>query len=346
MKSNVPLVIVGLILIGAGLIWWYRQDSRHSLAPASNSGRSTKTTSGPSDEANEGGPTNDPLSLTSFAARQFTGHDFKVGRVLDENSAYTRYYIMYKSGELAISGIMNVPKGTGPFPVLILNHGFIDPSIYTNGRGLKREQDYLARHGYVVLHSDYRNHADSDDDPEVDRRFRQAYAEDVINAIKALEAANLPYVDSTRVGMLGHSMGGGIAWVIAVTQPDLVDAFVQFAPVSADARDNFEKWTKSRPLVARAIVKDHGAPAENPEFWDQVSPMTFFKNVTVPILIHHGTADESVPLTWSQRSTTQLQELSKDIVLHTYPGEPHEFAAAWSTVMARTTTFFDEHVKK
>jgi hypothetical protein len=28
---------------------------------------------------------------------------------------------------------------------VILNHGYIDPAIYTNGRGLKREQDYLAR---------------------------------------------------------------------------------------------------------------------------------------------------------------------------------------------------------
>ena len=52
-----------------------------------------------------------------------------------DNSVYIRYQISYKSDELEISGIMNVPKGNGPFPVIITNHGFIDPRIYTLGRG-------------------------------------------------------------------------------------------------------------------------------------------------------------------------------------------------------------------
>lgn len=97
----------------------------------------------------EGGP--DPVSLIAFAEQEFRGLDFKVGRVLAENEAYTRYYITYKGGGLTISGIMNVPKGSPPiggFPLLMLNHGFIDPAIYTNARGLKREQDYLVRQGY------------------------------------------------------------------------------------------------------------------------------------------------------------------------------------------------------
>lgn len=40
---------------------------------------------------------------------------------------------------------MNIPKGDGSYPLVILNHGHIDTDIYTLGRGLKREQDYLAR---------------------------------------------------------------------------------------------------------------------------------------------------------------------------------------------------------
>src|SRR5688500_2320538 len=39
-----------------------------------------------------GGPAVDPVSLIAFAEQEFTGRDFKVGRVLAENEAYTRYY--------------------------------------------------------------------------------------------------------------------------------------------------------------------------------------------------------------------------------------------------------------
>jgi dipeptidyl aminopeptidase/acylaminoacyl peptidase len=297
------------------------------------------------DVRSEGGPAPEPVSLPAFAQRDFQGSDFTVGRVLADTEAYTRYYVTYKSGELTISGIMNVPKGEGPFPLLLLNHGHIDTSVYTNGRGLKREQDYLARRGYVVVHSDYRGHADSDPDPNVDRRFRLSYAEDVINAILAIRAAELPYIDAERVGMLGHSMGGGVAWRIAVARPDLVDAFVQFAPVSADERDNFDKWVRRRAEVAQAILAEHGSPDSNPEFWDNISPLTFFGAVRVPIMIHHGTADESVPLAWSERAAGELEALNKDVTLYVYPGEPHEFTLAWPQVMARTVIFFNEQLK-
>ncbi|MBI1833532.1 MAG: alpha/beta fold hydrolase [Candidatus Andersenbacteria bacterium] len=295
--------------------------------------------------ASEGGLSSELVSLSAFSERDFRGSDFKVGQVLAENESYTRYYITYESGDLTISGIMNVPKGEGPFPLLLLNHGHIDTSVYTNGRGLKREQDYLARQGFVIIHPDYRNHAESDKDPLADQQFRLGYAEDVINAIGAVKAANLPYIDTERIGMLGHSMGGGVAWRIAVAQPDLIDAFVQFAPVSADERDNFEKWMRRRSEVAQVIVEKHGEPAANPEFWDNISPITFFGNITAPILIHHGTADESVPLEWSQRAAKALTASGKNVKLREYPGEPHEFTTAWPTVMAETTAFFKEQLK-
>src|SRR3990172_6702033 len=81
-----------------------------------------------------------PLSIYAARQKEYDGRDLALGLVLDDNSAYTRYFATYKSGALTISGIMNVPKGGGPFPVIITNHGYIDPDVYTNGRGLKREQ--------------------------------------------------------------------------------------------------------------------------------------------------------------------------------------------------------------
>ena len=88
---------------------------------------------------------------------------------------------------------------------MILNHGYIDPAVYTVGRGLKREQDYLARNGYVVLHTDYRNHGLSDDSPElVDAYYFRSYfyGTDSINAILAVQQLQDPKIDTENVAML------------------------------------------------------------------------------------------------------------------------------------------------
>lgn len=336
---------VATAVILGGIILIVNDHGDRQVQPGETPSVTPKTVPTPS-VLTEGGPSTNPLALTTFAEQEFNGRELTVGRVLSTTDAYTRHYITYKSGDLTISGIMNKPSGAGPFPVLILNHGFIDPAIYANGRGLKREQDYLARQGYVVVHSDYRNHAESSKDAHAEHNLRQGYVEDVINVIYAIQAANLPYIDEDKIGMLGHSMGGGVAFAVAVTQPDLVDAIVLFAPVSADMRDNFERWLSRRPEVAERIAQTYGLPADNPTFWDEVSPRTYFSRIRVPLMIHHGTADESVPLAWSERATEDLKHAHKDVTLHVYPNEPHEFATAWPTVMARTTSFFDQALKR
>ena len=279
--------------------------------------------------------------------RHYDGRGLRLGEVLDENGSYTRYFVTYRSGGLTISGVMNVPKGDGPFPALVLNHGYIDPDVYTNGRGLRREQDYLARTGFVVLHTDYRNHAQSDDDPTAELNLRLGYTEDVVNAVLALRSAEQLPIDPDRIGLLGRSMGGGVTYNVLVAQPGLVDAAVVYAPVSSDAVDNFDRWIRGQPgndALADEIVTAYGSPEDTPAFWRNVSPATFFDRVSEPILIHHGTADESCPIEWSESTVARLQSLGKDAELLTYPGEPHAFEAAWEQSMQRTVAFFERHL--
>lgn len=287
-----------------------------------------------------------PVSLPAFMQKQLDGRELTQGAVLSANESYTRYYITYKSGTLTISGIMNVPKGDGPFPVLILNHGYIDPAVYTNGRGLRREQDYLARRGYVVIHPDYRNHANSTKDPDADINFRLGYAEDAANAIVAVKNSDLTYLDKERIGMLGHSMGGGVSLNVMVAKPELAKAVVLFAPVSGDNRDNFERWTTTRPETAQEILKRYGSPAESPLFWDNISSINFLDKSTAPVMIHHGTADADVPIEWSKELDEALKKEGKSVSFYIYDGQPHEFTSAWTQVMERTTAFFDKQVKK
>ena len=208
----------------------------------------------------------DPVSLPALMQTEITGTDLVVGDAIGSTANYTRHPITYKANEFTISGIMNIPKGEGPFPTLVLGHGYIDTDIYTSGRGLKREQDYLANQGYIVLHTDYRNHAGSDDDPNIDSTLRLGYTIDVIAAARALRASGLPQVDTAKIGYLGRSMGGGIGYNVATVAPNEYDAIVLYAPVSANYVDNFNKWGRNMPAVATPIIERFGSPEDSPEF--------------------------------------------------------------------------------
>lgn len=342
MKTFFLLIVI--VLLGLSLVYWYKQQVIREGVSIEEVGE--KILEAPlSEETKEGESLAfQPFSIPAYREKEYDGRDFVIGKTLAENTAYTQSAITYKSGNLTISGIMDMPKGTPPsggFPVLFLNHGFIDPAIYTTGRGLKREQDYLARRGYVIVHSDYRNHAGSDKDPDADVELRFGYVEDVINGILALKQAGLQNVNAEKIGMLGHSMGGGVTLSVLVIKPELVQAAVLFAPVSSDQRENFDRWLSRRPETAEKIQQRFGSPEDNPAFWDGISAMTFLSDIEAPLQLHHGTVDESVPIAWSDRLDQILREKEKRIEYYRYPGEPHEFINAWPTVMDRTVTLFD-----
>lgn len=289
-----------------------------------------------------------PVSLAALMEKDFNGRDFKVGRVLADNAIYTRYYITYLSGQLMISGIMNVPKAPPPvggYPLLILNHGYIDPVVYTNGRGLRREQDYLVRQGFVVVHPDYRNHAESDDDENVELNFRLGYTEDVINVILAIRRAKLPYINGEKVGMLGHSMGGGITQNVLVVKPDLVKAAVLYASVSGDYKDNYQRYTIRRPETMAKITAAYGDIINQTDFWSNLSAVTYYQRLTAPVEIHIGTNDQDVEPEWSYTIHNKLTTLGKQVSLYEYEGERHEFSHGWPLMMQRITAFFTTQLK-
>lgn len=154
--------------------------------------------------------------------------------------------------------------------MFVLAHGYIDPDNYKPGQGMRREQDYLARQGYVALHTDYRGHASSDNDKNVDYELRLPYAVDVINAVLAVKNSKLSYLDGERVELFGRSMGGNVTLNALVAKPSLVDAAVVYASTSSLAADNWKTFNPGgddRAAVDRRIERTNGVPNEAPEFW-------------------------------------------------------------------------------
>jgi dipeptidyl aminopeptidase/acylaminoacyl peptidase len=288
-----------------------------------------------------------PISVQALINKKYDGRNLKVGRLLADYGAYKRYSITYRGDGLRISGVMNVPDGKGPFPVLVLNHGYIDPDTYFPGQGMPREHDYLAQHGYVVLHTDYRGHASSDNDKNVDYELRLPYAVDTINAVKAVKSSKLRFLDKDRVGWLGRSMGGGVTLNALVAQPGLVDAAVIYASVSSMAADNWKQFyrpSEDRSRTNRRIARTYGLPDESPEFWRAASPRPYFDRITEPLLVHHGIQDDTCPIRWSEATVKALKAAGKDVTFVRYRGEGHTFERQWQRSIERTVSFFDKHL--
>lgn len=283
-------------------------------------------------------PVTNRISLPTLMREEFTGGRIRRERLVLANEAYVRHEVTYPSAGVTVSGVLLRPRGKGPFPAVVLNHGYIEPSIYKPGQGLSREQDYLARAGYVVLHTDYRGHAGSDPASDRSRETRLGYTRDTIDAVQSLKRES--FVDPDRVAMLGRSMGGGVTFNALVSKPGLVRAGIVFAPVSSDFVDNFNRWTVAeRPEAAAATYRRHGTPTSQPEFYRGLSARTYFDRITEPVLIHHGTLDESCPVGWSRTTQRLLERAGVDSTLEIYRGEQHAFGPQWPLSMERTVRF-------
>ncbi|MEK7148773.1 MAG: alpha/beta fold hydrolase [Patescibacteria group bacterium] len=280
------------------------------------------------------------LAIETLRKRPYNGNNFTIVKILSENAAYTKYEIRYGSDGLTISGVMNVPKtGKAPYPILILNHGYINPEQYTIGRGSKREQDYFTRRGYVTIHSDYRGYGFSSPAPSALYDFNVGYTIDIMNLVEALKKFKSSTLDPTRIGMWGHSMGGGITERVMVLRND-IKAYVLFAPISSNLNEDI--------YLVRGledIEKEYGFTDETVKLLNDASPFYFLSAVSGAIMIHHGTDDKVVPLRFSQTLNKTLVRNKKTSLLYAYDGEHHEFTKGWPLAMVRSVSFFDQFVK-
>lgn len=111
------------------------------------------------------------------------------------------------------------PTSQGKFPVVVFGHGFqLPPSLYAGY--LKR----LASFGYVALTVDYPASLQGPDNP--------SEAKDMLGGVDwaAADSTFGAKVDTSRVGMTGHSLGGKIA-LLAATMDARVKAVIALDPV-------------------------------------------------------------------------------------------------------------------
>ncbi len=283
-----------------------------------------------------------PLSIAGLAARAYGEGVLQVDKVLQVSPAFTRTLISYPSDGLHIAGFMDTPVGPGPFPVVIVLHGFIEPENYVLTPYTTSYADALARAGYLVIHPNLRNFPPSDEGPDV---FRTGLAIDVMNLIalvkqQAGQPGPLALAQPAAIGLWGHSMGGGVALRVLTISPD-VRAAVLASAVSGDDKANFD-------YLYRAT---HGAKGGEERFTPdevvaQVAPINHLDRVQAPVSIHHGRQDPGIPVVTSEDLCQRLRVLEKPVECFFYPNEAHIFGPTGTELlMKRSIEFFERNLR-
>ncbi len=306
-----------------------------------------------------------PYTIAGLREREYESGTIKRGEPVLETDNFIRYLISYPSDGLTITGVLQIPKvGEAPYPVIVMNHGFFSRYIYNSGDGTDRAADFLNRRGYLTISSDYRSWGNSDTDVSL---FYSGLTIDVINLMNALPS--IPEADTDRIGMWGHSMGGGITAKV-LTIDSRIKAAVLYSSVSADFADVIGRWgpgcvgdvlvgeatfgCNSSDIIPLDLPADLSASyfdaTTDPVMLEAVSPIYHFENVTAPVQVVYGTEDgktsAGTPPEWSQKMYEAFVNAEVDAEIFGYEGEEHSFIGdPWFVFMAKTQLFFDKYVK-
>jgi uncharacterized protein len=287
-------------------------------------------------------PTPDPfanLYVDALMERNYGGGVFQNEGVLNGTVGFTRNLFKYRSEGLDLYGFINIPGGEGPFPIIFLLHGYVDPAKYNTLDYSVRYADALAKSGYMTIHPNLRGYAPSQNGENV---LGIGDSIDLLNLIalirqQAGSAGLLEFADSSRIGLWGHSMGGGIVMRVLVVDKD-IDAGLLYASVHSNEEFNlshFEKDGRGNEKVS--------APAST---LANLSPSNFLADISAPISIHHGDLDEVVPIEWSRDLCDKLNELGAEVACKEYEGQPHTFRNSGDVEFINDMiAFFDAFVR-
>ncbi len=184
---------------------------------------------------------------------------------------YSEISIAFKNEKegIQLKGLITKPNGEGPFPAVVLVTGSgpqdRDSEIFGHKPFLVIA-DYLTKQGIVVLRYDERGVGESEG------QFSSAtsldFKDDALFALEYLRRQ--AFVDNQRVGVMGHSEGGLIAWLIGSEQSK-VDFLIAMAPPVVPIPDLMLRQTED-------ISRSSGSPKElvdqqisiNKKFYDLI----------------------------------------------------------------------------
>lgn len=246
--------------------------------------------------------------------------------------------IFYASDGLKIEGFILKPRipASGQYPVIIYNHGGNSNLASLDDTKLLH-LGWLVQAGYLVIASQYRGCGDSEGNDEIGGED----VADVLNLIPLIES--LPYADTDRIGMLGWSRGGMMAYLVLAITGRISAAVIGSAPT------DFFAEVKNRPAAESLFQKmvpgytehrDNALRARSAQYW----PEKLCK--TTPILILHGSDDERCVPTSTLEMALKLQRCHQPFRLIFFEAGSHGLHEHQEEVNRQTLLWFGEYLRQ
>lgn len=242
-----------------------------------------------------------------------------------------------RNGKWDLYGLMFTPTNLDPnkkYPVV----NYIYPGPQAGGVGSRAftasrsDHQALAELGFVVII------IDGTCNPDRSKSFHDScYGDmadntlpDQIAGIKQL-AQKYPYIDTTRVGIWGHS-GGGFATAAAMFR------YPEFYKVGISESGNHDNRNYEDDWGERYIGLING------DNYEKQANQLYAKNLQGKLLIAHGGMDDNVPPYNSYLVVDALHKANKDYDLIIFPNARHGFGADTYYMMRRRWDYFVKHL--
>ena len=228
-------------------------------------------------------------------------------------------------GGVSIPAYVRKPKGDGPFPVVVLLHGgrYGKGATVGLGRSMQSPTADFIKAGWAIYSIDYR--------PSEKIAIVPIEFDDSVEAVKA--ARKLPFVDPSRVGLMGGSHGAQVSSRV-VSRVDVSGA-VLCAPAAIDLIEDKKAAARGEKVVsillkmAADMEKERGAPAEeiekDPVKYGYSSALTEVAAVRAPILIINGRDDDNSPVSIIDLYVQKLRDAGKSVETYLPDNGPHGF---------------------
>jgi dipeptidyl-peptidase-4 len=208
---------------------------------------------------------------------------------VSEPAPFTPQVTVLNAGPENLRTAVVLPEGHRPgsrrLPVLMNPYGGPHAQrVLASGR-MFLESQWLANQGYCVIVADGRGTPGRD--PAWERAVLNDLATpvlaDQVTALNAVAEAFPDDVDVSRVGIMGWSFGGYLAALAVLRRPDVFHVAVAGAPVT--------DWR----LYDTAYTERYlGDPNQNSAAYDATSLLPSAPDLSRPLLLIHGLADDNV----------------------------------------------------
>lgn len=232
-----------------------------------------------------------------------------------------------------------MPPGFDPakqYPVICEVYGGPHVQTVVNEWGRMSDQFY-AREGYILFRLDNRGSANRGKAFEdvIYRRTGGPEVRDQLVGVNWLKTQ--PFVDPGRIAIQGWSYGGYMTLMTILQAPEGT-----FAAAAAGAP--VTDWRLYDTFYTERYLD---RPQDNRDGYEASSVFAYIGNLTTPLLLMHGMADDNVTFDNTIRLMAALQEKAKLFELMTYPGQRHGIRgeALQMHLMKTRMNFLNRHLK-